>query len=99
MVELLNPNFIDMSHIFENEFQGLTIKSVSLRDLFQTRKVLVKNIQNNLSDNERKFILSIKKLEPNWSLLDIKGIESFPAIQWKMQNLEKYDISRNHKRN
>jgi len=38
-----------------------------------------------LSDNEREFLLSVKTGSPDFSLLSISGIETFPAIRWKVK--------------
>lgn len=91
MVELLSPNFIDISNIFENEFKGMTIEPTSLTELLETREGLVKYIKTNLSEKERWFILSIKETKPQWDLLGIKHIKDLPAVQWKLKNLEKMD--------
>jgi hypothetical protein len=37
--------------------------------------------------NERRFLLSIKHREPDWSLLPIEGLDQWPAIQWKLHNI------------
>lgn len=91
MVELLNPNFIDISNIFENEFQGMTIDPVSLSDLLETRETLVKYVKTNLTEKERRFILSIKEVNPQWDLMGIEHIKDLPAVQWKLKNLDKIE--------
>jgi hypothetical protein len=42
-----------------------------------------------LSENERKFLLSIKQGEPNWSLMPFDHIQELPAIQWKLRNIKR----------
>jgi hypothetical protein len=41
-----------------------------------------------LTDNERRFLLSLVKIEPQWSLI-ATHLAQMPAIRWKMENLEK----------
>lgn len=91
MVELLEPNFKDIRSVFEIDFQGMTRKAVSLKQLLDVRDILLKHIHSDLTTNERKFILSIKELQPDWELLGLEGIGRFPAVQWKLQNLERMD--------
>jgi hypothetical protein len=55
IVEVLNPNFLDIKQIFENEFQGMTTIQVDLDELEQTRKRLVSSIRASLTENEKNF--------------------------------------------
>ncbi len=38
--------------------------------------------------------LSVKELEPDWTLLEVAGVEQLPAVQWKLQNLAKMPKSK-----
>lgn len=89
MAELLDPRFKDIDHIFNNEFYGMTKEPVELKDLLDVRKELVKKINQDMTSEERHFILSVKERHPKWDLLGIPGIERLPAVQWKLQNLMK----------
>lgn len=91
MSELLDPNFIDIQSVFENEFQGMTREAITLKQLLDARDKLLKCIHSDLTTNERKFILSVKELRPDWELLGLDGIDRLPAVQWKLQNLERMD--------
>jgi hypothetical protein len=42
-------------------------------------------------DKEKTFILSVKKGEPQWDLIELKGINLLPAVQWKLLNLSWMD--------
>jgi hypothetical protein len=91
MGELLNPNEKDIAQEFETQFHGMANVPVELDDLLAARVELIKSINEGLTDNQREFLLSLKKGEPVWSLMDITGIEKLPAIQWKLQNIKKMD--------
>jgi len=91
IVELLNPNFKDIKAIFENEFAGMSRVSVTLDELIQTRTMLVSQIQTGLTENEKRFILSIKRGEPDWSASGLKGIDMLPAVRWKIKNIKTMD--------
>ncbi len=94
IVELLNPNFIDISAIYKNEFSGMTFKEISLDDLLSIRQKLVKLIKDNLSDNDRQFILSVKKGEPQWDLFEPVHIKELPAVKWKLANIKRMTIKK-----
>ncbi len=87
--ELLAPNRIDIKHIFDNEFHGMTNTHVTLDELVTIREQLILKIKTDLTLEEKKFLLSIKKREPDWHLLGIEGIEKLPSVQWKLLNLNK----------
>ena len=97
IVELLDPNFIDISQTYENEFRGMTTEDISLKDLIQTRTTLVGLIKEKLTTNERRFILSVKQRKPQWSLLGIEHTPDLPAVKWKMINLRQMDSSKHQK--
>ncbi|MBX9950928.1 MAG: nucleotidyl transferase AbiEii/AbiGii toxin family protein [Candidatus Obscuribacterales bacterium] len=87
MSEIISPRFRDISHEFEHGFTGMTVEPVTREDLEDTRTELVKRIQDAFLDEDREFLLSIKKGSPRWELLKIDGIDALPAVRWKLQNL------------
>jgi predicted nucleotidyltransferase component of viral defense system len=91
MAELLDPNFADLKKTFAADFEGMTFVKVSREDLEEARAKLVKAIREDLTDKERQFILSIKKGDPDWTLIGLEGVDRLPAIQWKLLNIEKMD--------
>ena len=97
IVELLNPNFIDISKTYENEFRGMTTEEIRLKDLIQTRATLVQLLKENLTTNERRFILSVKQKKPQWSLLGIEHARDLPAVKWKMINLRQMNNNKHQK--
>ena len=89
IVELLNPNKIDISKMYETEFWGMTDEEITLQTLLDSRDELIKSINLSLSKKEKQFIISFKNKKPEWDLLGLKNIENFPAIRWKQYNLAK----------
>jgi predicted nucleotidyltransferase component of viral defense system len=92
MAELLNPNRKDIAAIYENEFRQMAEIDVSLEELIAVREKLIADINHDMTDNERKFLLSFKSKQPDWNLLEIENIETvaaLPSVQWRMINLEK----------
>lgn len=87
--ELLQPNLKDLSQLYLSEFADMSKKNVSLESLNETRLKLIETIRKNLSSNEKDFLVSFKKGEPEWQLLGLDGVSDLPAILWKQQNLAK----------
>jgi predicted nucleotidyltransferase component of viral defense system len=91
MVELLDPNLVDLETTFAADFEGMTLMRVSREELEGARAELVKAIRDGLTDKERQFILSVKKGDPDWDLIGLEGINRLPAVQWKLLNITKMD--------
>ncbi|MBK8575900.1 MAG: nucleotidyl transferase AbiEii/AbiGii toxin family protein [Elusimicrobia bacterium] len=89
--ELLAPIPKDTRLTFKNEFLGMTISPVKYRDLRMTLKTLISTLKKDLSEKERRFLVLLKEGNPDWTLLDIPGIDRLPAIQWKLRNIHKMD--------
>jgi len=87
--ELLAPNSQNISKVYYQEFEGMTFKKISLKDLLRTQDYLIANIVKLLKEKEKQFLVSFKSLNPNWGLLGLENIEQLPAVKWKLINLEK----------
>jgi len=84
--ELLFPNLLNQSRALTNQFEGMSFNPFDYSDFETTREKLIKTIHSNLTASDKEFILNFIKLTPDWSLYNF---EKFPAIQWKLKNLEK----------
>jgi predicted nucleotidyltransferase component of viral defense system len=91
MAELLDPNFADLKKAFTADFEGMTLVKVSPEELEATRARLVQAIRKDMTDKERRFILSVKKGDPEWELIELEGVDRLPAVQWKLLNVRKMD--------
>ena len=89
MSELLDPNKKDFRQIFEQEFAGMTAEEVQYDELVAVRDRLIESINEAMTENEKKFLLSIKQGEPDWDHMQVAGIDQLPAIQWKLLNFRK----------
>lgn len=87
--ELLAPNLLDIKYYYDRDFFGMTKLQVSCDELVLVRKQFITMINEVLTGNERRFLLSLKMCKPEWFLLDVPNINQFPAIQWKLLNIEK----------
>ena len=84
--EVITPNFQDHRKAMENQFIGMSAEEFSYEDFEATREELVNVVHDNLTDEDKVFLLSVKNVTPDWS---IYNFERFPAIQWKLLNLKK----------
>lgn len=84
--ELLNPHFKDQHEAMENQFDGMTEEEFTYGEYEITRIHLVKTIMENLSEEDKAFLLSFNRLEPDWGMYNF---EQYPSVRWKMQNLQK----------
>lgn len=83
--EVIRPNFQDQRLAMVNQFEGMSAEIFSYEDFEITREKLVQIIHANLTQVDKNFLLSVKNLTPDWSVYDF---EKFPAVQWKMRNLQ-----------
>jgi predicted nucleotidyltransferase component of viral defense system len=86
MHEIINPNFLDQRSVLENQFAGMSEEAFTYEEFEQVRASLDKTIHEKLTAEDRRFLLSIKDVAPDWSIHDF---ERFPAVAWKLQNLRK----------
>ncbi len=92
IAELLSPNKIELKYPFMQQFVGMTNQAVQLSELEGARNRLIAWALNALTHNERKFLISIKKGDPDWSQLPYSGIDQLPAIQWKLHNIRQMSV-------
>ena len=57
--------------------------------MLQARERLIAEIHRRLGASERAFLLSFKRREPAWDLLNVPIAQTLPAIRWKLDNLAK----------
>lgn len=87
--EILFPSLRDIRQEFEHNFVGMTVEPVELDALLTARERMTRELQQGLSADERRFLLSVVAAEPEWSLLGVPHLEQLPGLRWKQQNLEK----------
>jgi predicted nucleotidyltransferase component of viral defense system len=85
--EVLFPSVRDISQEYERTFKGMTAEPVELSELIATRERLIREIHQGLDSNERKFLITFVRNQPDWSLLGIPHLAELPGIRWKLHNL------------
>lgn len=97
MSELLAPNRKDITEIYETEFKQMAEVDVPLKQLEEARENLIHQINSQITDNEKKFILSFKNKTPDWSLMEMDNVEAIsnlPSVRWKMINLQQIPLQK-----
>ena len=87
--EVLFPTYRDISGEYERTFRGMTAEPVDLAALLATRDRMAQELQSGLDADERAFLLSIARSEPNYGLMGIDHLAEMPGVRWKITNLEK----------
>ncbi len=89
IAEIINPIRKDITDIYHGEFANMAEIEVPLEELKAVREELIKQIASSFTKDEKNFLLSFKKLKPDWNLLGIEGVKDLPAVKWKLINLNK----------
>jgi hypothetical protein len=89
--ELLEPKLKDIKGIFETGFKGMTSLNIGVQELIEARADLITILKKSITYEEKEFLLSVKEGNPIWSLLGVNGVDTLPAVQWKLLNIKRMD--------
>lgn len=84
--EVLFPNLQDQRQAMENQFVGMSAEAFEYADFEETRRELICKLHDAISEEDIALLLSFTDASPDWSVYDFSA---FPAVRWKLQNLEK----------
>lgn len=90
IAEVLAPTDKDVRPSFEGEFAEMTAEPVTLEELLEARRRLVRELHRRLGERRARFLRSVKALEPDWSLLPVPHARELPGLRWKLENLERF---------
>jgi len=91
MSELLQPRLKDISALYDEQFAGMTDREMSLGELAVVQAELPTLLRHALDDDERAFLISLKRGAPKWNRLGIEHIAQLPALQWKLLNIRRME--------
>ena len=91
MNELLAPKVQDIKHLYEDQFTEMSRIEVSLDELLEVQRNLADTIVHALDDEEKEFLVSVKRGKPEWNLLRIDHLDQLPSIRWKLINIRRMD--------
>ncbi len=94
IAEMLSPNPISLAAAFNEQFVGMTVKETTLPLLEATRKTFIQQINTQLTDKQKQFLLSFKAMQPDWQLLNTGDASYLPAVQWKLLNIKKMSVKK-----
>ena len=92
IAELLAPNRKPLEDLFIQHFSGMTDQLIELCELEAARVQLFDWAATALSENERKFLLSVRQGEPDWTQLPFESLDQLPAIHWKLHNIRQMSM-------
>lgn len=84
---ILAPRRRDLVQKYDQEFVGMTADDPPLRTLLDVREKLIAIMVGGMPDEHRRFLISFKRGEPDWSLLGPTHVADLPAVQFRMQKL------------
>lgn len=87
--EVIDPHIKEIDESQVANLNNMTFEKVSLDDLEHARRSLLQIVRSSLTSDDCEFLVSFKKMEPDWSLLKVPNVESLPAVTWKLLNLGK----------
>ena len=88
IIESLQPNPVDQKQALENQFKGMSDVSFDYTDFEDTRKDLIENVNQNLTDTDKEFMLSFESGSPDWDKCCAGDLSGYPSIQWKLKNIQ-----------
>lgn len=88
LIESLQPNPVDQHQALENQFKGMSDVTFDYADFETARQDLIEKTNKNLTDIDREFMLSFESGNPDWEKCCVGDLSVYPAIQWKLQNIQ-----------
>ena len=87
--ELLNPNLVPLTNAFEAEFSGMTVDAVSVAELERVRAKLIEDVKYRLTDSAARLLRALVRGKPDFEAIGLPSAANLPAVQWKLQNIQK----------
>ena len=97
MAELLSPTCKDIKAVYEGEFAGMSVEPVALESLYTAREEMLATLHRMLTEQDRQFLLAIKRGDADWQKFAIPDAERLPAVQWKLRNLSLMEPAKRRK--
>lgn len=86
IIEMLSPILKNQEQTYNNQFAGMTSEPFTYKDFCSTRKELVEIIKESLSEYDKEFLIQFESGTPDWT---VYNFSKFPAVQWKLLNINK----------
>ena len=86
--ELLAPRLVDIRQTYIDQFQGMSREPFSLEALEQARLDLLARLRQLMTNADAKFLISVKRGDPDWSHFGYEHIQQLPGVRWKLRNIQ-----------
>jgi Nucleotidyl transferase AbiEii toxin, Type IV TA system len=94
--ELLKPNLIDQSKVFEEQFVGMA-KIDFTYQLFEIYRLqIIDSVNKCFNNQDKQFIIDFHNFKAN---LNLYSFENLPSLVWKLKNLQKLKLENMEKYN
>ena len=87
--ESFAPSLIDQRAAMVNQFDGMTDIPFSYEEFEQTRSKLIEDVNALMTDEDKRFLVSFEKGDPQWAGYEFEYFKEFPSVKWKLMNLAK----------
>lgn len=94
MAHTLAPRRRPIAELHAGQFSGMAERDVTVEELEGAREKLIKTLYARMGEREKQFLLSIKRRQPDWSVTPVQGAADWPAVRWKLHNLERMSPER-----
>lgn len=84
---ILAPPRRDLALKYAQEFEGMTVEPISLKDLEETREAMIETVLGGMPNEHRQFLVSFKRGEPDWNLLGLPDVAQLPAVRFRQEKL------------
>lgn len=82
----MEPNWKNISDVFDNEFQGMTKDPISLQELTNTPERMLNALKAHFTQNDYDFLMSFKRGDPDWSILVVRNYSVHQSICFMKPN-------------
>ena len=87
--EALAPVAQFKDDLYNAQFLGMALESVSKEELLEARARLHADVRGRLTGDIAQFLLSLHDAEPDFDLIGLPDAANLPGVRWKILNLEK----------
>ena len=87
--ESFSPSLIDQKAAMANQFDGMTDIPCTYEESEQTRSKLIEDVNLLTTNDDKRFLVSFEKGNPQWAGYEFEYFKEFPSVKWKLMNLAK----------
>ena len=87
--ESFSPSLIDQRTAMANQFDGMTDIPFTYEEFEQTRSKLIEDVNILMTNDDKRFLVSFEKGNPQWAGYEFEYFKEFPSVKWKLMNLAK----------